>query len=60
MVCYGNDSPIHLHYRHGTIFGSDQSGSRDVGIDLQTVILQNAVDDLKTQFILSGKSMTKS
>lgn len=37
----------------GTIFGSDQSGSRDVGLDLQSVILQQSLDNLRNEFILS-------
>ena len=42
--------------RHGTLFGADQSGVKDVGMDLQAAILKQAVDEFKKQFILSGSS----
>jgi hypothetical protein len=38
---------------HGTIFGSEQSGSSDIGVDLTTSILQAAIQDLQTDFVLS-------
>jgi transcription-repair coupling factor (superfamily II helicase) len=36
----------------GTVFGTDQSGAKDVGLDLQAVILKKAVDALKTELII--------
>jgi len=38
----------------GTIFGTDQSGSGDVGMDLQAKILEHALEDLKKKIVLSG------
>lgn len=38
---------------HGTIFGSEQSGTSDIGVDLTSSILQAAIEDLKRGFILS-------
>jgi hypothetical protein len=38
---------------HGTIFGADQSGAKDVGLDLQAAILEKAVGSLNKEFVLS-------
>jgi len=38
---------------YGTIFGSDQSGAKDVGLDLQASIMQRALTELKKEFIIS-------
>jgi hypothetical protein len=38
---------------HGTIFGADQSGAKDVGLDLQAAILEKAVTALNKEFVLS-------
>jgi transcription-repair coupling factor (superfamily II helicase) len=38
---------------YGTIFGTDQSGAKDVGLDLQAAILKNAVDSLKSELIIA-------
>lgn len=45
---------------YGTIFGSEQSGTKDVGVDLQAVLLKNALEELKKSFILSGPSFPSS
>lgn len=37
---------------YGTIFGKDQSGSKDVGIDLQTSILNQALKDIEMELII--------
>lgn len=42
----------------GTVFGTDQSGAKDVGMDLQAVILRRAVDALKGELII-GVSETR-
>jgi transcription-repair coupling factor (superfamily II helicase) len=38
---------------YGTIFGTDQSGAKDVGLDLQAAILKDAVDTLKEEQIIA-------
>ena len=38
---------------YGTIFGTEQSGAKDVGLDLQAAILRNAVDSLKHELIIA-------
>ena len=37
---------------YGTIFGAEQSGSKDVGIDLQTEILRGALDELQEKIFM--------
>lgn len=39
---------------HGTIFGSEQSGARDVGLDLQSEILAEAVEQLKKDSVIGA------
>jgi len=38
---------------YGTIFGSDQSGTKDVGMDLQASIMQRELVKLKKEFIIT-------
>lgn len=38
---------------YGTIFGTEQSGAKDVGLDLQAAILRNAVDSLKQELVIA-------
>jgi hypothetical protein len=37
---------------YGTIFGAEQSGSKDVGIDLQTEIMREALDELQKKIFM--------
>ena len=37
---------------YGTIFGAAQSGSRDVGVDLQTQILKSSLEDLQEKIFM--------
>jgi transcription-repair coupling factor (superfamily II helicase) len=39
---------------HGTIFGSEQSGARDVGLDLQSEILAEAVEQLRKDSVIGA------
>lgn len=43
---------------YGTIFGSEQSGSSDVGIDLQGVLLQSSLAKLRSEMVLSVPDVT--
>jgi len=38
----------------GTLFGADQSGSQDVGIDLQAQMLSTALEEMKKNLTISG------
>lgn len=39
---------------HGTIFGSEQSGAKDIGLDLQAKVLASALESIKEEVILSS------
>jgi hypothetical protein len=39
---------------HGTIFGTEQSGARDVGLDLESDLLSRAVQQMREQLIISA------
>jgi len=39
---------------HGTIFGSEQSGAKDIGLDLQAKVLSRALESIKEEVILSS------
>ena len=38
---------------YGTIFGTEQSGAKDVGLDLQAALLRSAVESLKQELIIA-------
>lgn len=39
---------------HGTIFGTEQSGAKDVGLDLQAEILAAAVENIRHELIIAA------